>query len=392
MLSWYAKEVHGTSKFLTWAIVSLILFIVSVLQVGPRILHHPDPMDETRLQHHLGDGSSDAGLLFAHEYWQAHGMLSTKLVPCLNLKPSGECVPYTHYPPVLYLFSSLLLSFFKNLASPVNSLILTRMVIYLLGVGAISFALVQLMQVWPRPRAIFFALSALIGLLPGFVIYADNLFGHGIALALQFLCFSHVLSRPKAERVDCVVFFGLSTLIFWWNLEPLPFFLLVPLLILFQNKNSTAAVFRFFLVALLAFCLSGGLRIAQNAWVLGGFDLLLEDWQKILSQRVAGARPGILEFALEQFRYQRIMITKWGQVWLFSSMAGLLFHSRKRGGFLIAVYLMALSWNFIFVEHSMIHLFTAKAVLIPFARSVLFVSAAVWERVSHNPSPPASLR
>jgi hypothetical protein len=336
-----------------------------------------------RYHHHLGDGASDRGLIYAHNFWRSNGMSETYFVPCLAIKADGvTCEPYTHYPPGPYVFSSALLSSFELFFTEGRALVLARMVIYLFVLAGISFALLQIATFAKLPLAATLLLSAVFGLWPGFIIYADSLFGHGMALALQFLCLGHVLARPAASKKDISIYFCLSTVVFWWNLEPLFFFLIAPCLLLLTGASSLSAVKKYFLAAAFAFAIGVVFRIVQNSMVMGGFSALLDDWTKVFSQRVAGAEIGLVDFVEEQLRYQRIMISKWGQLWLISVSAFLLFTEPKKAALLVATYFAAISWNFVFIEHSMIHLYTAKAVLIPFALSICLALAWLAQKLS----------
>lgn len=354
-----------------------LLASTSLLRVWPRIEDHPLPSDEVRFHLHKGDGTTEVGVLAAHAYWQKFGYTITGWLPCTD--PSNystpTCTLYTHYPPGMYLISSFLLSAF-------NSLQATRIFFYLLTLVASAIALVFLALSLEIDVLGLSLMAVALGWSMGFAIFADNLFGHGLVLALQGLLFATVLYAKGSKKW---LYGGLCLISIFLTVELIPTIFLAPLLLLIKPSQERWKPIRsLWAVTLLAFGTGFFLRIFQNAWH-AGFMNAVNDWIQIIRFRILGSSPeehkdlpkvsmdvGFWRvYVSEWLRYQRIMITKYGQIWLcFAGMWMLYKKKYPQLKLLVGIFLVALSWNFLFVQHSLIHLFTVRYVVWPFVISI----------------------
>lgn len=370
---------------------AMLLIAASLPQLLPRISRTPWPESEARLHHHMGDGSTEIGVLAAHENWRRRGYAEMHFLPCLTnpkltLGPE-KCPPYTHYPPGSYLMSSVLLKTFGWDEAPESALKRTRAAIFFLTALISAWALYLFGNAF-RWGGLPLASAALaLGGSYGWIVFSDNLFALGLVLALAGLLIAVAVATALKRRAT--FYFTVAALTSAFSVELIPATFLAPLLL---YRRDTRDARRLWIAAAGAFALVVGLRLLQNALDAGGVGIALQDWLTIARYRITGAAPpsthaaaatadlsGVFwsDYILTWLRYQRIMITKYGQVWLALAAAWLAYRRQFRELALLGgIFLIALSWNFTFLQHSYIHLYTVRYVVWPFAISI----ALVWPR------------
>ncbi|MGE3263067.1 MAG: hypothetical protein AB7K68_14895 [Bacteriovoracia bacterium] len=370
--------------------IFLLLGFVSGFWVVPRIIRIPEPQNEARFHHHLGDGFTELGVVNAHLYWKQNGYAATSFLPCITDSHLGrnDCPLYTHYPAGFYLFSSLLLDGFEKLFDASTALQATRYFLYFLSLSLSALALFLLSEALGLGMLATVVATATLGLSRGFWLFADNLFGNGFVLSLFGILVALMLG--KKNRFGC--FFLLSITTTFFSVELIPALFLLPgLRWIFAREIKKRELFCYWALAAGAVALIMGIRILQNAWYVGNLGSAVSDWVGVVRFRVAGGTYATapaeqrIDVAFDEkfFRsflpvwvdHQRLLVTKLGLLLLWGGLGFLAAFRQKREFLLLfATYLIALQWSFLFVQHSMIHLFTVRYVIWALALSAALLT------------------
>lgn len=352
--------------------------------VGPRIWRTPLPESEARFHQHAGDGFTEIGIIYAHNFWQRHGYAATAYLPMIE--PAGdnpaEWQPYTHYPPGAYLLSSLALHFFRyNPAHPEIGLQRVRLFFYFLTLMTAAIALCLFSMHSPYPLGIGIALGLVLGACRGFYLFADNLFCLGLVLTLQG-CLAAVLFHFQGMPRKLGVWYAtLAAVSFCFSVELIPFVFLAPGLLLLSQSISKRTKHLSITCALagavFAFTSVAALRITQNALWYGSAQAVFDDWQKIIASRIGGFNTSpasvtshtnfVFEFGsyfAQMLHYQKMNLTRYG----FFAMLGaaffpLLCRRWYPFGIFCCVTLVTMSWNTTFLQHSYMHLYTVRYIV-----------------------------
>lgn len=363
----------------------LLCFLTLVTYSAPslyaRIRDVPWPQAPGRLQHHDGDGATDLMLLSAHQYWTTYGYAKTAGIPCFSefsLKPSApKCELYTHYPPGMFLLSSLLLTTFDWRSQPEMALRGARAVVYLLAalLAAAGICLLGLALDIPVIGWIFMA--GAFGMNHGFLLFADNFFGHGTVLSLQGVILGLALLR-RHERW----YFFACLLSLFLSVELIPASLLAPALLLLAPRSAwrrrAKEAMRLWAAAILATGFGMLLRLTQNA-LYYGVGGAIRDWLTIIKIRIFGTAEGAKgkesllrweffgEYGRAMLYYQDMLLGGKRRTWVGIFAVFLLLRKRRQEFFLLlGICVVALSWNLLFIQHSIIHLFTVRYVVWPY--------------------------
>lgn len=356
--------------------IFLVVAIVSAFFIVPRIVGHPNPEDPVRFHHHGGDGATELGVLAAHAQWRERGYASTGFLPCLS-SPPADCVVYTHYPAGIYLLSSLLLR--------VSSVQAARFILYFLVTLLTALALYWLGEDLAFSLSSLIVGAAALALTRGFTLFADNLFGHGLVLAL----FGLGLALALRKRSSLLTYFSYSVVCACFTVELIPALLAFPFLNSFYLwQREERRCLKLLGAAIAAVVLVMGVRFLQNALYLGWSEAFA-DWWRIIAYRVLGGSidPAVKtatyvqadahffsDYSAAWIDHQRVSVTKLGLALLWGTpLVCMVLKRWAELRLFLGVYFCSLLWTFLFVQHSMIHLFTFRYVVWPLALAVILL-------------------
>lgn len=362
------------------------LLIVGGGYCFPRIFKYPDPRDPHRYHHHLGDGCSEQDAIHSFYYWTKHGYLENGALPCRSTDFTSHCVGYTHYPPLPQLMASWNLQLFGGVRDFIPALQKTRVVFFLLDALLAAFALALITAACFLGTWQTLLVSALLGFSKGFWLYADNLYGHGYAVAIMGILIGLVLSqrpaRPILQEATALKLYAFFVfLCLWVDWEPAPTAWLLPGCFLFMDQDwrcRRPSALRFFKTAVVFSLLALSCRLAQNAYGLGGLTAALQDWFGAATARSLdiGARGHggtlhwnfgfMLHYLYRMAAGHFFMMRAAGAAAILLFMTAMIYKRRWRDIlFFIYVYLAATSWNWIMLQHSIIHFFTQRYAVWP---------------------------
>lgn len=348
MRLWYASVVLHSRSIKNYGLSILVIALASLPFVFSRIQSQANPRSEARFQIHLGDGCTEDGwVLPAVAYWKKHSLGSTLGIPCLREGENGQCsVGYLHYPPAAFVATYSLFTIH-------DSMVFARWATYVIGVLAMAFALVLMAQSLVNPRRFIVLASALVGFAPGFWLYADHWFWHGVSLSFFGIGFGMLMLSASALAYGSFVF-G----VMWVNPEPVPALVLLALALGPRLKMFRAAI----VGALIALAL----RAVHNAFFLGSLRETLTDLATIVQGRMSGNAQVPFDANWTWLGYLDHM--KHGYATLATKPVLLLTvivflfiarSSRQVACRLALLSAIAVSWNFIMIEHSR-HFFTFR--------------------------------
>ena len=178
----YFKYSNGSYILKNYLIALIAILVFSAPWCIDRILKYPEPENESRYHHHFGDGATEqVWVIPAVSYWQRNGLLENWAIPC-DKKVEKNCIGYTHYPPGSFIFSYFL---FQLKGGGIDqALAFVRFVHYALTVILSALAVTLICASFSSSAWLVFVMGIFIGSSYGFRIYADNIFSHGIGLAV----------------------------------------------------------------------------------------------------------------------------------------------------------------------------------------------------------------
>jgi len=370
----------------------------------PRIINDPWPRSEQRFHHHNGDGYTEIGVLEAHSHWQSVGYKTNYFLPCFIIEniTTNSCTTYTHYPPGIYLFSSFFLTVFgaqENISE--FALKATRLVLYFLSLFISSFAILLIGTGLNFSFLSMITMAFVLGLTRAFWLFADNLFGHGLVLSLFGLFLGVILAEKNRWKTYGVLGF-ISTFL---SVELIPVLFLMPLLLVIWRNSDIwkKKIFSFWMVSAVGVFLAFFIRIWQNSLYAGSLEAVFQDWASVIYFRITGSASAaghtvvdgkemiagisfLKSYAFALYSHQRVMITKIGL--LAFALVNIFFLYKKMFqdfAFILGFYFIALAWAFLFIQHSIIHLFVFRYVAWPLALALaLGVSRCFPHAPSHN--------
>lgn len=297
--------------------------------------------------------------------------------------PIYQEAPYTHFPPLPHwLFGGVYLLFGKSEAA-------ARFLALVFSFAGIFFALRSLSLLvsllmpqksgW-EASPVFYAAAALLTLHPGFLFFADGIQQMSLTYALVwaslYWCLSYLFGKA---RLGWGIF--LYFLHVWISFEWLVPLLLILLFCIYKKEGGwRAAVRPAILFLLLGVMVPVGLRLAQNAWALGGVREALMDLALRAKARSVGD-PTEAEMTYHFFKHAAKF--GFGLLWFvgipallmlaatFRKTFGLLKENKTAAQFLLLWGLGSLSWQFLMPQNAMIHAYTQ----IEFANFLFFGTA-----------------
>lgn len=350
----------------------IILSAGAFFFVAPRIFETPNPNAEARFQIHLGDGCTEAGWVMpAIEFWSKYGVLSTFGVPCIHEGADGSCdKAYLHYPPTPFVSSYVFMK-------ATHSLIAARWMTFVLTALGFSFALALLGSVSSAPFVFMLFSAVFLAVAPGFWLYSDHLFWHGVSLSLIGIGIGLLAHGVRARAYGILLFITM-----WINPEPVLPLVLLPLVCGFLHRptsepNRAPAFDRtsrksLFLAAIAGVAVAMLARVIHAVLYVRSVSSVASDFFRIIQGRMSGNAD--LRFAADwtwggylgylRHGYGYFMMKP--VVFLVGVAVIYLFvRARSVAVRFVLMSLAILSWNFVMLQHSHHFFALRQAVWIP---------------------------
>lgn len=354
--------------WLLFAASLLGVIISSAIFLFPRISESPLPTDPVRFHIHVGDGSTEQGwVLPALTQWREKGALHSWGIPCIGSDATGRCNGYTHYPAAPFLLARLIDASIENWPETTR-LKIARTFFSGITICLSAGALALLLSWLHLPVFTALIMGLILGALPGFVIYADNLFGHGITTSLQALGWLviswpwlHHQAQPKRWPL-LVGLIGFANALWSWEGLPTLFVAMLVTLLLSRaiaepaRKNLLRGAF--FLTLGTGVAIS--LRFLQNSLFFGSFSEALLNWRSISETRVAGLQ----HFSWDYLVHARVsigqMVGRFGLLALTATFLLLGFRDRVNFRRFTLAALSFGAWSLFMIQHSSHHAYTFR--------------------------------
>ncbi len=347
------------------------------------------PSNRFNRGHLDGDSYSEKNVLCAGEHFFKKGFIKCRFLPIHKKGPLGENTQYyTHYPPLPDIINGFLrMGGFQSIFS--------------FRLFSVFLSIVMLTMLYLLIKVLFNdALIALIGTIytgmtPYFLFFADNLQQHlynELFVVGAILCF--ILFDKKLEKIYII-----WTCFFVFLLSLTSFEYIIYLLIFFWGYYF---IFRrdwpikYLLIFSSSIFCGLFLHFAQNVWALGGikeafFDLKTAFYHRTIGKVLVNSAAGLLDHSLDKevmkgFIPEIIRRIDYffsiNIVILLSSLFSLQFLCAKRENLkfyykiLGLLFFCGISWWIFFVQHTVIHAFTGRHIMLFI---VLLVSILIKE-------------
>lgn len=336
--------------------------------------------DHSLNSHYLGDGGGETDFLKAANNFHLRGFVKSKFLPAFATEmpedTTGFVGFYTHYPALPYLingapyvwfgeseFAARVVSVLVTLIGLIFALRFGRRVLLLCGDEARSDSLLALF---------FILISTPIVLCFGDTI-SNQPFGHALQWAALYWALLYLLKETRLAGGIFVAFLHVMVQFEWIVGNGLLFGF-----VLWQRHGRPTRNLRKWLALYgLGFVLPWVLRLAHNAWGLGGLGAAVHDLLSIASTRAAV--DGQTYYSFTQHAAKFLLSLPWftGVAALIAAVIGYN-EIRKRFarqkailGFFLFWAIGSLNWQFVMRQHALVHAFTYAH----FASFLLFLGA-----------------
>jgi hypothetical protein len=385
----WAQFNHQLKKpWVGFLLIWVAVFCGAGFKALPRLFNDPSPYSESRYHHEFGDGATETLTLMAHRSWSSYGYGNSYFLPCFDEQLKKDCVPYTHYPPGSFLLSSFLMTLFEKMNNN-DPLILTRVVIFVVTVSLFTTGLFFITSALDLNLFVGFLSAIFVSSRRGFWVYSDNMFFLGIVTALTAIAFGIILyllkKNPLQKNGILVAYATICFSAFWLTFESLVALGLLPVLLLLDYKNNKKITLQLMIVVFLVYFTGILMRSSQNILALGG---VAQAWDDIT--QVAKVRQSLPDFNLWPYiksnltQYRLLGSTVGAMIGLVS--LGILIYLKKYKELLLLglASMFILSWNGIMIQHSAIHGFTHRPVVLVLALVMLLGLDALFKVIGNR--------